>query len=156
MPVDVVTAFREESDALNTVVADLDERTLLTETQFKGWSVADILGHLYIWNDAAALTLTDGEAFSAFFSTVVAAMHEPGGLRQWERTLLAEKSAAAILDAWQQSVAATAGVYAVADPKTRVRWGGPDMSARSCISARRNASGSLPAACAISSMKHSM
>ena len=136
MSVDEVTAFREESDALNTVVAELDERTLLTRTQFKDWSVADILGHLYIWNDAAALTLTDGDAFSAFFSNVVAAMQETGGLRGFERRLLAEKSATSILDAWQQSVAATASVYATADPKTRVRWGGPDMSARSCISAR--------------------
>ncbi|MEL6446347.1 MAG: TIGR03084 family metal-binding protein [Pseudomonadota bacterium] len=133
---DVVTAFREESDALNALVADLDEATLLTRTQFKDWTVADVLGHLYIWNDAAALTLTDGDAFTAFFSNVVAAMHEPGGLRAFERGLLAEKSATSILDAWQQSVAATAKVYANADPKTRVRWGGPDMSARSCISAR--------------------
>lgn len=136
MSFDEVTAFREESDALNAVVADLDEATLLTPTQFKNWTVADILGHLYIWNDAAALTLTNGDAFTAFFSNVVAAMHEPGGLRAFERSLLVEKSATSILDAWQQSVSATADVYAQADPKTRVRWGGPDMSARSCISAR--------------------
>lgn len=133
---EVVKAFREESEALDALVADLDEATLLTRTQFKDWSVADVLGHLYIWNDAAALTLTDGDAFSAFFSNVVAAMHEPGGLRAFERGLLAEKSATSILDAWQQSVAATSRVYANADLKTRVRWGGPDMSARSCISAR--------------------
>lgn len=131
-----VDAFREESDTLDAVVGDLDEPLLLAQTQFKQWTVADILGHLYIWNDAAALTLADSTAFAAFFERVAASMQGRGGLRAFESGLLAGKTPTEIRDAWQQSVGALCQIYDHADPKHRVQWGGPDMSVRSCISAR--------------------
>lgn len=131
-----VDAFRDESDALNAVVGDLDDALLQAPTQFKNWTIADILGHLYIWNDAAALTLADGKAFAAFFERVANTMQGGGGMRAFENGLLAGMTPAGIRDAWQQSVDALCQVYHHADPKHRVQWGGPDMSVRSCISAR--------------------
>ncbi len=131
-----VSAFRAESDALGALVDDFDESWLLRKTQFKDWAVADILGHLYIWNDAAALTIADSDAFSAFFNRVVAAMQGPGGMRAFENELLAGLSPRDIADAWRQSVSAVCQLYGDADPRQRVKWGGPDMSVRSCISAR--------------------
>jgi len=39
--------------------------------------------------------------------------------------------------AWRDTFAKTADNYVSADPDKRVKWGGPDMSARSCIIARQ-------------------
>ena len=41
-----------------------------------------------------------------------------------------------LLEGWRDSAAKTAAAYAAADPKLRVQWVGPDMSARSSITAR--------------------
>ena len=42
-----------------------------------------------------------------------------------------------LFDAWWQECQTTADLYAEANPKHRVKWAGPDMSARSSITARQ-------------------
>ena len=58
--------FRDESDALYGLIKDLSEDELRAPTQFKGWTIRDVIGHLHIWNEAAHKSLTDEAAFNAF------------------------------------------------------------------------------------------
>ncbi|NCQ47410.1 MAG: TIGR03084 family protein, partial [Sphingomonadales bacterium] len=51
--------FKDESDTLATVLADKDETVFATVTQFKSWTIEDVIGHLHIWNAAALMTLQD-------------------------------------------------------------------------------------------------
>ena len=44
--------------------------TSSTETQFKGYTIGDVVGHLHHWNAAADLSLRDGAGFQAFFKQV--------------------------------------------------------------------------------------
>ena len=131
-----VSAIQEESVALDALVADLGDATLQSATQFKEWRVADILRHLAVWNDAAALTLTDPPAFGRFFAELMQAMQSGGSLVDFEQSLVPSASPRQHRENWQQSYLALNDLYRDADPKTRVQWGGPDMSLRSCISAR--------------------
>ena len=48
--------FRDESEALFRLVDPLPEETLESKTQFKGWTINDVVGHLHIWNWAADLS----------------------------------------------------------------------------------------------------
>ncbi len=62
------TDFREESRVLVAVLEPLAEADFFAVTQFKGWSIDDVIGHLHIFNHAAALALKDGDLFHAFFA----------------------------------------------------------------------------------------
>ena len=45
--------FKDESDTLAAVLADADDAVFATVTQFKNWTIEDVIGHLHIWNDPA-------------------------------------------------------------------------------------------------------
>ncbi len=55
--------FRGESDALYELIKDLPEERLLEPTQFKGWTINDVIGHLHMFNVAARYALEDEAKF---------------------------------------------------------------------------------------------
>lgn len=128
--------FHAESRALAKLVRPLDNAALETKTQFKDWRIADVLGHLAVWNEAACMTYQQPERFDQFMANVLVAMQGGDGMRAFEKGLFEGFSNAAIRERWLDSVEATHAMLAEADPKHRVAWGGPDMSIRSCVSAR--------------------
>ena len=70
--------FRAESQALYDLVAELDDADLAQTTQFNGWTIANVLGHLHFWDKAAYLTLTDPAAFAALMQQTLAALPTMG------------------------------------------------------------------------------
>lgn len=129
--------FRQECDALAQILEDLPHETFDRETQFKGWSINDVIGHLHMFNVASRLTLESGDAFSAFYAPVAALVGQGKSMLEAQYVWLDGLSGRALFLAWQAECMTTADLYADADPKTRVRWAGPDMSARSSITARQ-------------------
>jgi uncharacterized protein (TIGR03084 family) len=127
--------FREESDALHKLVEPLRGEDFERATQFKAWTINDVLGHLHIWNWAADLTLKDSAAFDAFLQEVAAYLGK-GSLREFENNWLKGLKGRELLEEWHTFCVAMADRYAAADPKARVKWAGPDMSVRSKITAR--------------------
>ncbi|MFN3230730.1 MAG: TIGR03084 family metal-binding protein [Alphaproteobacteria bacterium] len=128
--------FRDESDALYTLVAPLKSKDWERKTQFKDWTINDVIGHLHIWNHAALLSLQDEDAFSAFMNDAVGTMRGPGGHLAFTREWLDGASGLALLDRWRELYVEASEAFAAADPKKRVKWAGPDMSVRSSITAR--------------------
>ena len=51
--------FREECNALFEVMEPLAEKDWSRTTQFKHWTVNDVITHLHFWNRAANLSLED-------------------------------------------------------------------------------------------------
>ncbi len=129
--------FREESLTLKTLIADLDDVAFEKTTQFKSWTINDVLRHLHFWNKAVMVATEGDEAFSAFFEGVGAHMTKGGSLPEYEKAHLEGLSGGALREAWASLVDETADAYAVLDPSARVPWAGPSMSARSAISARQ-------------------
>ncbi len=127
--------FREESEALHALIADLDAADFDRATQFKGWTVNDVIGHLHFWNVAADRSLTDEAAFDEMLAPVMARLGG-GGLREAENAWLGGLRGPALREAWRAHVLDMAARWERADPKARVRWAGPSMSVRSSISAR--------------------
>ncbi|WOE75593.1 TIGR03084 family metal-binding protein [Alterisphingorhabdus coralli] len=127
--------FRTECDAIHALVAPLDTERLAQPTAFKGWSVDAILRHLHVWNVAADLSLTDEAGFQAFFAKVGAAVAK-GGMSAFESDYLEGLSGPELVKAWVEFYPQLADHFAAADPKQRVAWAGPSMSARSSITAR--------------------
>lgn len=127
--------FLDESRALSSLVAPLSEAEMRQQTAFKGWSIDEILRHLHAWNGAALWSLRDPPRFDEYFEMVKPHIVD-GGLRGFEAGFLNQLSGEALKAAWLDGAERLAADFADVDPKLRVAWAGPSMSARSSITAR--------------------
>jgi uncharacterized protein (TIGR03084 family) len=127
--------FRDESAALAALLAPLGEADFEQETLFKHWTINNILRHLHVWNIAAGKSLEGDEAFAGFMAQL---MGNGSRLRftEMEATYLDGLSGRALLEAWSEGFDDLAARFANTDPKSRLKWVGPDMSAISSITAR--------------------
>ncbi len=130
-----VTDLIDESEALYQLVADRDDVRLAKKTQFKNWTINDVLAHLYFWNRMAVLSLDDEEALLETLDRAFKAIPTTG-LRAFEDEELGNLSGTALREAWRNHYRSMADVFAGVDPKRRVKWAGPDMSVRSSVTAR--------------------
>ena len=128
--------FRDESDALYGLLAPLADSDFQRKTQFKNWSVHDVVAHLHMWNWAADLALRDGDAFRAFWSDLASDIAKGGTLVEYAEKWLDGARDREVLDRWRDFYVEMTDRFAATDPRTRVPWAGPDMSVRSSITAR--------------------
>jgi uncharacterized protein (TIGR03084 family) len=127
--------FKEESDALYGLLSTLEDADFAQPTQFKGWTLNDVLEHLHMWNWAANESHADEANFVAFLQDVMGSAAD-GGMKAYERKWINGLSGRALLEAWHTFYTDMSARFTQIDPKKRLKWAGPDMSARSSISAR--------------------
>lgn len=125
--------FRAESRALHGLISQTAPIRYSEPTQFKGWGIHDVLQHLHFWNRMAYLQLAD-EAELIHHLKAIAGSGKT--LRAYEAETLAGLDGFALVAEWEKQFEETADSFASADPKARLKWAGPDMSARSSITAR--------------------
>ncbi|WP_299559429.1 TIGR03084 family metal-binding protein [uncultured Sulfitobacter sp.] len=130
------TGFTTTSDALYQLIKSAGGEVFERQTQFKGWNVDNIVQHLHFFNNAAYLSLTDEEAFDAYYESLNA--RRRGGETLIEATdhELEGSRGDLLLERWREGYQRVGAAFSAADPKMRVKWVGPDMSARSSVSAR--------------------
>lgn len=128
--------FLAESEALHDALAALPDSSFDMATQFKGWTIDDVLVHLHFWNRAADLSAQDKAAFHDMIAPVVASLEQGTGMRPPENAAIQPRRTA-LRDAWITHARDMAARWADMDPKTRLPWAGPSMSARSSITARQ-------------------
>lgn len=126
--------LRDETRELAAVLDRLRDSDWDAPTPAEGWSVRDQVTHLAYFDDAAALSLRDPDAFRA----QVAKEIERDGAEFPDK--VAERNrhlSGAECGAWfSRSRDALLTAYLRADPATRLPWYGPDMSIPSSITAR--------------------
>ncbi len=127
--------FLDESEALNALLAPLTDDDFEAVTQFKGWTINNIIRHLHVWNIAADLSLSDEAAFTDFIAAMASGIRG-GRLPDFEAAYLEGLSGQKLCAAWVQHFEGMAERFASAEPKLRVKWVGPDMSVISSITAR--------------------
>lgn len=129
--------FLEESRCLDLLVEPLDTAGLQLVTQFMDWTIEDIIGHLHLFNHAAKLALADRNLFKDFFAPMATDLNQGKSLLSVQNKWLDGTGGRELLNMWREGYEAAAQEYATADPKQRIAWAGPDMSARSSITARQ-------------------
>lgn len=129
--------FRQESRAQAAVLEPLNEADFDRVTLFKGWTINDVIGHLHIFNTAAETSLQGREPFRIFFAPIKAVLARGGSFIEAQDPWLDGLRGRALFAAWLAGAERCADLYAAADPKQRISWAGPDMSARSSITARQ-------------------
>ncbi len=125
--------FRAESQALYELIRPIEPARYREPTQFKGWTIDNVLQHLHFWNRMAHLALTE----EAEFQRLLQALIDSGlGMPHFEQSQMEGLDGPALLEEWHAYVQQVADTFAATDPKKRLKWAGPDMSARSSITAR--------------------
>ena len=129
--------FREECDSIVTILDGQEASIFNVPTLFKTWTIKDIIAHLHLWNLAADQTLHHPEMFAKLLQKALPAI--AGGIShpKFQRQYFGNLTGQAMYEAWRDYYPNMAIRYAKADPNTRVKWVGPDMSVSSCIIARQ-------------------
>lgn len=128
--------FRDESEALYDLIKPLSEADYDRVTLFRDWTINDVLQHLHYFNYVADLTLSDEDAFVQTYTELKAFQEKSGSLVDATDKMLKGLKGIALRDAWHDYYHEMADRFHAADPKQRLKWVGPSMSARSSISAR--------------------
>lgn len=128
--------FQDESAALHALVHPLDEAALDQPTAFKGWTINTVIRHLHIWNLAAEMALRADGSFEAYYTKLAGHQSKGGKLSSFETEWIDGLTGRQLVAAWKDGFAGTAERFGSADPSARLKWAGPDMSARSSMTAR--------------------
>ena len=132
--------FKVESEAVAAVLSGLSDADYNIPTQFKSWTIYDILAHLHLWNMAADWTLNEPAKFAKLMGDVIQVFQGGKTHQDLQRGWCHEQgfdTGPKLYTAWRDGFKTVSDKFAVADPDKRVKWGGPDMSTRSCIIARQ-------------------
>jgi uncharacterized protein (TIGR03084 family) len=128
--------FQAESDALHALLNRLNEEDWQRETQFKRWTINDVIAHVHFFNCAADMALRDSDAFASLMRNLSEAIKQGSTHLAFTHRWLGGVKARELMNKWQNFYQEMAGHFMVADPKKRVPWAGPTMSVRSSITAR--------------------
>ncbi|MEM9466332.1 MAG: TIGR03084 family metal-binding protein [Actinomycetota bacterium] len=126
-----------EQDALDAVVAPLDDDAWELVTPSPGWTVRDQIGHLAFFDMTAALAITDPSGFvdhrEAF---VAAAFASPDAADDLTLGAARAMTAGDLLSHWRHHRDALATAAATCAEDARIEWYGPSMGAKSFLTAR--------------------
>ena len=122
-----------EYEALDSIVADLDETQYETETQFWKWRVRDEISHLAYIDGKARLAATDPDGFALHVEEV---FKDPDAFGADQLARGRNMTWTGLLEWWRWERTALLTALGSFDPEFRLPWYGPPMSARSFAIAR--------------------
>ena len=132
----VCADLRAEQDDLDAIIAPLDASRWDVPTPAEPWTVRDQISHLTYFDERALLACTDPDAFRAWRDSSVARDLMPSDGDPADVALGRAIHPTELLERWRQGRAQLVAALEVHDPKERVPWFGPDMSALSKATAR--------------------
>ncbi len=129
--------FRDECDALHSALANAPAEAWTEPTQFKGWTFDDVLGHLYFFDHASEVAARSRDEVQALFRDIFQAGATGVSLIDYSRRWLQGCAGTGLVERWRTQYQRLADIYSAFEPDQRLAWAGPDMSARSFMSARQ-------------------
>jgi uncharacterized protein (TIGR03084 family) len=129
--------FRAEADALRALLLTLKDTDWDRATQFKRWTVNDIVRHLHDGDLMAAASVAGPDRFAKFRAERQALLDT--GLTRIEaaRRRLGDLAGERLLERWHQSMNALCDELSALPGDTRLKWAGPDMGLRMFTTARQ-------------------
>lgn len=131
-PDGLIADLMAEQEALDKVVAPLEEKAWSAPTPAEGWTVRDQISHLAYFDTTAALALVSPERFAEHRAALLA-----GELAEASDVALGRSVASdRLLADWRTSRRDLLDALSAAAPAGRVPWYGPDMGLASFTTAR--------------------
>ncbi|BBY58414.1 TIGR03084 family metal-binding protein [Mycolicibacterium sarraceniae] len=129
----IVDDLRDESDALDALVAPLDPTGWAQPTPAPGWTIAHQIGHL-LWTDRTSLTSITDE--TAFRDVLAASWADPLGFVDKAAEEVALSAPDELLAQWRQTRTALHTALRGVTEGRKLLWFGPPMRAASMATAR--------------------
>jgi uncharacterized protein (TIGR03084 family) len=126
----------DEYQALDAFCAELTPQEWDRPSLFYAWSTWDQIAHLLLLDETALLSATDAQAFAADANILQRRLADGEEISAIARLKYGHLNAHALLKLWRQRYRALVAALAKLDPKARLAWYGPSMSARSFATAR--------------------
>jgi uncharacterized protein (TIGR03084 family) len=131
---EVLADLAAEHDSLDALVAPLESHDWDRMTPAEPWMIRDQISHLAFFDEQAALSASDGEAFMAAVNEAFAEGVDAYMNRHIEQGRAMTPNA--LLDWWRTARHDLLVAFAATDPDQRLPWYGPPMKARSSAVAR--------------------
>ncbi len=124
-----------EQEALDLVVANINNDQWQLPTPSPGWSVADQIGHLTFFDRSAAIAITDAPRFQEELTALIDAATndslDDATLRGYRALTSSD-----LLEAWREGRRTLREAALTLRDDVRLPWYGPSMSAKSFLTAR--------------------
>lgn len=133
---DICRDLKDEYDALDAIVANLDEQTMNTVTPFFGWTIRNEIVHIAYFDEAGKLAATDPKAFAEHTANLMQGIKNDKDLHKKAHDAGQAMSVPETMAWWRENRTALVNALLKCDPKDRLPWYGPDMGARSFATAR--------------------
>jgi uncharacterized protein (TIGR03084 family) len=134
MPADMAALAADlsaESAVTRALVADLDEPGWHTPTPAAGWDIADQISHLAYFDEVTVRSAVHPEEFKTELAAAKESVN-PDAIAERFR----DRTGAQLLAWFDNARADLLSTFATIDPKARLPWFGPAMSAASALTAR--------------------
>jgi uncharacterized protein (TIGR03084 family) len=129
---EICADLKAECDALDDIVAKLDNAGWAKKTYCDDWTIQDEIAHLAYFDGTALLSATDPEAFEIHKKALAAG--DSQAMADMQK--LKEIDPQDLLANWREVRTAQIEAFGHHDPKDRLLWYGPPMSAKSKATAR--------------------
>jgi uncharacterized protein (TIGR03084 family) len=132
-----VDDLRAEAAELHRLLAGLGDRDWGRATQFKAWTIDDIVRHLHMGDTMALASASDPAGFAALMAAIQAERQK--GLSRIEETRqrLGGLAGRPLLNRWHETLERLCGVLDEMPADARLKWSGPDMGVRMFTTARQ-------------------
>ena len=130
---DICDDLTAEHDALDAVVAGLDEDGWRRATPAAGYTIADSISHLWFFDGTARQAAVEPDAFEAAKAALLARSSSGA-----DPSIAPGRAVtgAELLKRWREDRRSLIDALRTLDPSARVPWYGPAMGARSFATAR--------------------
>lgn len=128
--------LEDEHAELAALCATLRAAQWRVKTGFYGWTPWDEIAHLLYFDEAALRSVTEPQRFAVEAVTLRAEMDAGRPVSAIARERYGHLEGPGLLAAWRERFGALAAQLRSLEPKARLPWYGPDMSARSFACAR--------------------
>ncbi len=132
----ITTDLLDEARDLAALCVDLSAADWRRPSAFYGWSAWDEIAHLCFFDETALVSANEPERFVREAAALGARMAAGEELSAIARQVYGHLDGPALLALWRARFEALAAALAPLDPKARLAWYGPPMSARSFATAR--------------------
>jgi uncharacterized protein (TIGR03084 family) len=128
--------LQDEYQVLDDIVSKLDEAGWALITHCAGWSIKDQISHIAFFDAAAREAVTDADAFARSAELLFKDLDSIDSFNQRTLARGRQMSIKELLTWWRTERSLLLRELSGLDPKNRLPWYGPPMSAKSFATAR--------------------
>jgi len=133
----LTTDLREEGLALFKLLSNKPDAFWHVKTQFKDWTVWDVIAHLHFSDHLAMTTARSAEDFDTLSTDLMVHFQKGLGLKEYARSWLGSVSGPDLFVRWRTTFLQMCDLFDELPSGVRLKWFGPDMGVRMFATARQ-------------------